>query len=184
MKRVKGNESGFTLVELLIVVIILSILAAVIIPQLRGSTENARLSSLDTNLAAVRSALEIYYLQHGNVYPGNIANDTTGITTAAHASASDAFNKQMSKYSDVNGNTSDVYDATTFKFGPYMKKGLPPNPLPNAATTTDAQKRAVNVDTTTTALNTATANDAAAFGWVFVRATGEFFSNNTANASR
>lgn len=184
MKVLRHNEKGFTLVELLIVVIILSVLAAIIIPQLRGSTENARLSSLDTNLASIRSALEIYYIQHNNNYPGNVANDTVGGTTAAHANANAAFVAQMSKYSDEAGNTSDVYNATTFKLGPYMKKGIPANPLPNAATTTDAQKKTANVDTTTTALDTASANDAAAYGWIFVKATGEFFSNNTANASR
>ena len=184
MKVLRQNEKGFTLVELLIVVIILSVLAAVIIPQLRGSTENARLSSLDTNLASTRSALEIYYIQHNNNYPGNVANDTVGATTTAHANANAAFVAQMSKYSDEAGNTSDKYDAATFKLGPYMKKGLPANPLPNAATTTDAQKKTVNVDITTLTLDTAAASDTAAYGWIFVKTTGEFFSNNTTNESR
>jgi prepilin-type N-terminal cleavage/methylation domain-containing protein len=182
MKTVWRNERGFTLIELLVVVIILAVLAAVIIPQLTGSTDDARVSTLDTDLAASRSAVELYYHQHNNTYPGVIANDTVSGTTAAHATTAAAFTAHMGKYSDVAGNTSDVRSAT-FKFGPYMKKGIPKNPLPNAATTTNAQAKAVTVDTTTTTLGTATANDATATGWVYVRTTGEFLANNTAYAT-
>jgi prepilin-type N-terminal cleavage/methylation domain-containing protein len=177
------NERGFTLIELIVVVIILAILAAVIIPQLQGSTEDAKLSTLDTDLSATRSAIELYYVQHGNTYPGTVLNDTVSGATAAHASAAAAFVAQMTKYSDANGNTSDVRDAT-FKFGPYMKKGVPKNPLPNSATTTEAAAKTVTVDTATTTLGTVSANDATASGWVFVRTTGEFIANNTTYASR
>ena len=43
---------GFTLVEILIVVVILSVLAAIAIPQFNSSTEDAKLSALDTDLAS------------------------------------------------------------------------------------------------------------------------------------
>lgn len=181
--KITKNNKGFTLIELIIVVIILAILAAIIIPQLRGSTDDAKLSALDTNLSSMRSAIELYYTQHNNVYPGTIANDTVVGVTAAHASTAAAFVAQTTKYSDVNHNTSDVYNASTFKFGPYAKKAIPKNPLPNAATTTDAQARSVTVSAAAT-LGTATANDATATGWVTVPITGEFFANNTAYSSR
>lgn len=184
MKAFRNNEKGFTLVELLVVMIILAVLAAIIVPQLRSSTDDARLSTLDTDLSSVRSAVELYYLQHNNTYAGNIANDTVAGVTAAHATPSAAFIAQMTRYSDVTGNTSDTYDATTFKLGPYMKKGFPKNPLPNAATTTDALASSVTVDTATATLNTAAADDLVATGWTFVRTTGEFFTNNTLYATR
>ena len=67
--RLRRGNSGFTLVELMIVVIILAILAAIIVPQFAGSTAEAKNSALDANLNSMRSMVEVYYQQHG-VYPG------------------------------------------------------------------------------------------------------------------
>src|SRR5215218_1966694 len=75
------RESGFTLVELLIVVIILAILAAIVIPQFSSASTDAQESALDSNLAAMRSAVELYKVQHGAAYPGSVA--TTGGTCTA-----------------------------------------------------------------------------------------------------
>ena len=64
-------QQGFTLVELLIVVIILALLAAIVVPQFASSTDDAKLASLDTTLANVRAAVDLYYQQHGE-YPGEL----------------------------------------------------------------------------------------------------------------
>ena len=64
------SRDGFTLIEMLIVIIILGILAMVIIPQITVSQEDAKMSTLKTNLAGIRSAIELYYAQHNNTYPG------------------------------------------------------------------------------------------------------------------
>lgn len=173
------NQKGFTLVELLVVVIILAILAAVVIPQLRSSSQDAKLSALDSNLSTSRSAIELYYHQHNGAYPG-VIKQHKGV---AHTSTENAFVTQLTYCSDISGNTSDACDAT-FKFGPYIKKSVPKNPLPNAATTTDAQAFGVNIDAATATLGSATANDATAKGWYFVQQTGEFFANNTTYSSR
>ncbi len=61
----KAIQQGFTLVELLIVVIILALLAAIVVPQFASSTDDAKLASLDTTLSNVRSAIDLYYQQHG-----------------------------------------------------------------------------------------------------------------------
>ncbi len=183
MLNVLRNKKGFTLVELLVVVIILAVLAAIVIPQLRSSSQDAKLSALDTDLGSLRSSIELYYHQHNSVYPG-----ATGVTKShdgtPHATTEDAFVKQLTFCSNIDGGTSATCDSTTYKYGPYMKKGVPKNPLPNSATTTDAQAVAVNIDAATATLGTAAANDATAKGWFFVTQTGEFFANNTTYASR
>ena len=60
---------GFTLVELLIVVIVLAILAAIVVPQFSAASNDAKLRALDTTLANMRAAIDLYYQQHGK-YPG------------------------------------------------------------------------------------------------------------------
>jgi len=57
-------DRGFTLVELLIVVVILGILAAVVIPQFEGATAQGKEAALTSNLATVRQAIEMYKVQH------------------------------------------------------------------------------------------------------------------------
>jgi general secretion pathway protein G len=51
------NQDGFTLIEILIVVILLGILATVIIPQVNVSIDDAKLNTLKTNLKRMRSAI-------------------------------------------------------------------------------------------------------------------------------
>jgi prepilin-type N-terminal cleavage/methylation domain-containing protein len=137
----KAIQQGFTLVELLIVVIILALLAAIVVPQFASSTDDAKLASLDTTLGNVRSAIDLYYQQHGE-YPGELTSvdatncsDTTGAGTGgAGAQGVLAFGSQMSLYTDADGGACSVKD-TRFKFGPYLKKAtLPANPITTVAT--------------------------------------------------
>jgi prepilin-type N-terminal cleavage/methylation domain-containing protein len=68
LARLRGShksEHGFTLVELMIVVIIVGILAAVAIPMYRGATDRAKASEAESALGAVRSAMRVYYAEHG-----------------------------------------------------------------------------------------------------------------------
>ncbi len=65
----KHVARGFTLVEILIVVVILGILAAIVIPQFTSASESAKSSSLVTQLQTIRSQLELYQVQHNGNYP-------------------------------------------------------------------------------------------------------------------
>jgi general secretion pathway protein G len=67
--RLIGTRRGFTLVEILIVVIILGILAAIVIPQFTNASQNARESSLQSTLQTLRSQIQLYKLQHGDALP-------------------------------------------------------------------------------------------------------------------
>src|SRR5207237_3761058 len=65
---------GFTLVEILIVVIILGILAAIVIPQFANASQDARESALLSQLQTLRSQIELYKLQHKDVLPDLVTN--------------------------------------------------------------------------------------------------------------
>ncbi|MBI2432719.1 MAG: prepilin-type N-terminal cleavage/methylation domain-containing protein [Candidatus Hydrogenedentes bacterium] len=67
------RSGGFTLVELIIVIIILGILAALAIPQFTSSTDDAKLATLKADLATLRNAINLYYHQHSSTYPTGTA---------------------------------------------------------------------------------------------------------------
>ena len=98
-------KSGFTLVEILIVVVILGILAAIVIPQFTDASTEANESRLASDLQMMRSQIELYKIQHLDQLP-----DIT---------SSSAFATDMT-VGDSNG-------------GPYMHK-VPTNPFNNLNT--------------------------------------------------
>jgi len=62
-------KRGFTLVEILIVVVILGILAAIVIPQFTQASTEAKANSLCSDLQTMRSQIELYKVQHNDVAP-------------------------------------------------------------------------------------------------------------------
>jgi prepilin-type N-terminal cleavage/methylation domain-containing protein len=127
-KHVLTDQSGFTLMEILIVVILLGILAMVVVPQITISSEDTKAATLQSNLGQMRSLLEIYYAQHNEKYPGEI-NDVTG--SGAPSDAAVAFVNQLTLYTKSSGAASKT-DKTNFPLGPYIKGStLPPNPFNN-----------------------------------------------------
>jgi prepilin-type N-terminal cleavage/methylation domain-containing protein len=67
--RVRTTPCAFTLVEVLIVVIILGILAAIAIPQFAGASQNAQSTATLDALQKVRHAVNIYRVRHGGALP-------------------------------------------------------------------------------------------------------------------
>ena len=160
---------GFTLVELLIVVIILAILAAIVVPQFASSTDDAKVSSLNANLTGVRGAVALYYQQHNNVYPGAVAGVqgtcTANVSGAATVGAV-SFDTQLRYYTSAAGAVCDIRGGD-FVFGPYFKKPLPENPL------TQSSVLAISV---TGSLDMT--DDGAAAGWKFDTVSGLFIAND------
>src|SRR5437016_14594016 len=62
------RSGGFTLIEIMVVVIILGVLAATIIPQFVGTTHDAKVSAAKSHIAELESALERFYV-HMDRYP-------------------------------------------------------------------------------------------------------------------
>jgi len=173
MSRIR--RLGFTLIELLIVVIILAILAAIVIPQFTSSTKDAQESALAADLSSLRSAIALYQAQHGGVYPGAVT--AAGATcpssgTASTATGGDAqtFEDQLLMATNAAGQACPLGDPATFKYGPYIRKGIPTDPILNSS--------AVAVTTT------GTISPGTSGGWAYDTKTGQIITNNTGTDSK
>ncbi len=160
-------SKGFTLVELLIVVIILAILAAIIIPQFSGATDDAEQAAYDTNIANIRAAIDLYRQQH-NEYPGAvISGGGTCIngTAVVGAVGDAAFIAQLRNYTNAAGEACTGTDPNEFKYGPYLKDDLPVNPKGTSNTLTVVSTGILGLTSGSTG------------GWRFDSVTGEFIGD-------
>lgn len=116
-----------SLVELIVAIVILGVLAAIAIPRFsRGATGGGELD-LKTNLAVLRTAIELYYDDH-HAYPGQ---KTAGSPVAGAGTAA-AFIRQLTQCTDAAGRVSATPSAV-FCYGPYLQRGIPSCPLSPAA---------------------------------------------------
>ena len=142
-------KKGFTLVEILIVVVILGILAAIVIPQFTDASTEAKTSSLCSDLQTVRSQIELYKIQHNDNLPDMEI-------------AADDGDNDLTRITNVSG--TEVAAGTANSFGPYLQK------MP---------KNAFNNSTTVVIVDTAGADPNASVGtgengWYFNSVTGAF----------
>jgi general secretion pathway protein G len=115
------RRAAFTLIEVLIVVVILGILAAIVVPELSSASRQAREGVMKDDLRFMREQITRYRIQHDDVPPGY-----PGGSLAATPSEAD-FTAQMTHYTDLRGATAGAY-TETFRYGPYLTR-IPDNPL-------------------------------------------------------
>jgi general secretion pathway protein G len=111
-------KRGFTLVEILIVVVILGILAAIVVPQFTQASTEAKMNSLCSDLQTLRSQIELYKVQHNDTPP-----------------ALATFSNQMVYCTDISGaisGTGTKVRAGNYQYGPYLER-VPDNPFSGTA---------------------------------------------------
>jgi general secretion pathway protein G len=114
VRTIRKSRGGFTLIEILIVVIILGILAAIVIPQFSSASNDARKSNVQTTVQTLRSQIALYKLQHQDALPDLVTN----------------WN-QLTMKTDAAGSTTPAAGVQTF--GPYMQD-TPANSLNSLST--------------------------------------------------
>jgi general secretion pathway protein G len=116
---------GFSLVEILIVVAILGILAAIVVPQFQSHSQQAKEAAAKDNLRILRQQFEFYAAQHNGLAPGYIgANLLSGLSLVVL--------NQMLYYTNVIGQPAAT-KSDNFPYGPYLSK-MPENSFNKRAT--------------------------------------------------
>lgn len=157
MHRNRLSQKGFTLVEILIVVIILGILAAIVIPQFTNASEDARKSSLTSQLQTLRSQVELYKLQHRDNYP----TDTGAVDGAWEWD-------RLTTRTDEEGAAYTGAVGQTGPFGPYLQS-QPKNSI--------SGKDGMFYSATEVSFGEAFAGNAASDGWV-ITPSGKLFATS------
>jgi len=158
----KSRSSGFTLVEILIVVVIMGILAAIVVPQFSQSSDDARFTSTIQNLQSLRGQVDLYRNQHEGRLPGDVADSDDDTT----------FRDQMTQPTNEAG-TVGAFGSASFPFGPYIHNQIPANPF-------NGSRSVKNVGTFPA---TAPGGDTTADpGWIYERASGRIRINRTGTA--
>lgn len=102
-------RAGFTLIEILILVVILGVLASIVVPRFSSATSDTQLSVLHHDLQAIRAQIGLYKHHHNEMLP------------AEPGDTGEDFERRMTTETDMNGDAG-------VQFGPYMER-VPINPF-------------------------------------------------------
>jgi prepilin-type N-terminal cleavage/methylation domain-containing protein len=103
MHMTKSKKSGFTLIELMIVVAIIGILAAIAIPKFAELIRKSGEGASKGNLGSIRSSLSIYYGDMEGQYPTQLAGLTVAGKYLSAVPNAKTPNYHADKSSEVNG---------------------------------------------------------------------------------
>ena len=110
-------RKGFTIVELMIVIVVISILIGIALPRFRGMQEEGNIAKAKGELRTLQAAVESYYIHYSNNYPvdGSLSNIEEASPSIVSSIPEDVFNAGNDYGYDLsaNGNYYVIYSAGT-----------------------------------------------------------------------
>ena len=156
VKKIENRKlsAGFTLVELMIVVAILGILAAIALPEFQGHIQKAKESAAKDNLRILRETIERYAAEHNGVPPGYPPGNLSAPSVLY------ALYDLVLKSTNASGQVADI-GTPGYPYGPYLPK-VPQNPF-NEKNNIVVIGNSTDFPTTSTKI----------YGWIYKPATKE-----------
>jgi prepilin-type N-terminal cleavage/methylation domain-containing protein len=70
----KSESKGFTLIELMVVILIVAVLAAASVPLMRGKIDRSKWSEANATAGSIRTAVKVYFIETGDTVTGNLSD--------------------------------------------------------------------------------------------------------------
>jgi prepilin-type N-terminal cleavage/methylation domain-containing protein len=121
--KIRNNNKGFTIVELLIVIVVIGILAALVITTFTGIQQRARDTERQTDIVAVHGHLEVFYANNSyyptvaELIPDNLPGIDAQALVAPRAEATDVIDANVStivkyQYAPLDSDNADCTTST------------------------------------------------------------------------
>lgn len=101
--RFINNKNGFTLIEIMVVIVILALLASLVGPKLMGRTDDAKITDAQVQIKNIETALKLYKLDNGS-YPATeqglgalVAKPTVGVIPTSYKDSGYLESKKVPK---------------------------------------------------------------------------------------
>ena len=111
----KRRRGGFTLIEMMIVIVVIAILIGVLLPQFRGTQDEASIQRARSELRTIATALESYYIHNSNAMPLALTSMTTATPRIINSIPNDPFRGGANAYGYYR-DTNNIY-YVAFSYG-------------------------------------------------------------------
>ena len=116
------GKRGFTLIEMMIVIVVIAILIGVLLPQFRGTQDEAAIQRGRSELRTLATALESYYIHNSNAFPAGLSSLTSATPKIVNSIPDDPFRSGSNDYSYYLSANSSYY--VVFSYGPDRAAGI------------------------------------------------------------
>jgi len=110
----KSSKNGFTIVEMIIVMVIIGVILSAVIAVGQGATNTSRIASTTATIKAIQTAAASYYNANGGSYSGGTLGNITVANLASNgylptkAAGNDAWGGAITVAPDANANYFDI----------------------------------------------------------------------------
>lgn len=108
------RETGFTLIEMMLVIVVIAILIGVLLPNFRGTQDEASEQRARSELRTLATAIESYYLHNSNTLPANLTALTTATPRIVTTIPDDPFRTGSNDYSYATSGNGVYYVVWSF----------------------------------------------------------------------